>query len=75
VVLPESPRVVVENDPVPNVPVSVVVAMTVFSALSVPYAKPRTVEEAVALMTLMLPFNTAVISVTDEAADVVTVGV
>ncbi len=61
--------------PVPKEPVSfVVVAVSPpDSAKLVPHAKPRTVAFALPVA-IMFPFRTAVVSVTGEAACVVTVG-
>lgn len=62
-----------ENVPTPKVPLSVVVAMVVARVDEMPYANPRTVEDALPSL-IMLPFNVADKDVTDEAADVVTAG-
>ena len=59
--------------PVPNEPLSVVVAMTVERSDAVPYANPRTVGLAPPVA-VMLPFKVAEVSETDDGVWVVTVG-
>ena len=61
-----------EKAATPNVPVSVVVD-TVAKVISVPYAKPRTVDEA-PLSAVMFPFKVAVVAVIDVVVPTVTVG-
>ena len=63
------------NAPVPKEPVSfVVVAVSPPESVEfVPHAKPRT-EAFAPPVAVMFPFRTALISVTEEAAEVVMVG-
>ena len=61
------------NVPVPNVPDSVVVAITVERSAAVPYANPRIVDEAYPLLE-MFPFNVTVEVETGDAAEVVIEG-
>ena len=72
-VLPERPVTALVNAVTPTCAPSVVVAMTVESVESVPYAKPDCVAFAPPV-TVMSPFSVAVVAVTEEAAEVVTVG-
>lgn len=59
--------------PVEKLPDALVVATTVERFETVPYAKPRVVGVAPPVA-LMVPLAVAVVCVTDDAADVVTVG-
>ena len=61
------------NAPVPNVPFSVVVAVSPAIVADVPQAKPLTVGLAPPVA-VMSPFSCAVVAVTEEADEVVTVG-
>jgi hypothetical protein len=74
VVFGERLVVVVENDEMPNVPVSVVVAVPVVKSEAGPQAKPLTVDEALPSAEIE-PFRTIVEVETDVGSDVVTVGV
>ena len=62
------------NAPVPDCEPKVVVAMVVASVAEVPYAKPCCVESEPPVL-VIFPFSVADEVVTEDAAEVVTVGV